>query len=294
MNLDLIKTLTTLNQKQIYKVLFRFLKSKGYNNIKKGEHFILAEGQNPVCLVAHIDTVFRQPQRRENFIYDAEQHILWGVGGSGFDDRAGIYAIIELIQRGRRPHVIFTDLEEAGGIGASELVQRYTKFPFKSKCNALIELDRANEKDAVYYSCDNESFASYIESFGFEYDWGTFSDISIISPAWGIAAVNLSVGYRHEHTESEVLHTDWLDATIDKVDELLLNSSTMKKYKYIPCKITNRVYPRFAIKPNECLICGTKLNSTNTVSIYDDDFPYCVCNACYAQYYLTDETPSPF
>lgn len=288
MNLDLMKTLTTLNQKQMRKVLLKFLKDKGYKNIKKNKHFILAEGEVPVCLIAHIDTVFKWVQVQDNFIYDQEQHILYGIGGSGFDDRAGIYAIITLLQRGHRPHILFTDLEEVGGVGAHELIERYTKWPFKTPCNALIELDRANEKDAVYYSCNNEEFEIYIESFGFEYEFGTFTDISVIMPIWKIAGVNLSVGYCNEHTESEILHTDWLDATIDKVEELLLNSKSMKKYKYIP---SQTIYKRpYKISANTCLICGAPLDEHNRRDIYDEEFPYSVCESCYNQYYITDET----
>lgn len=292
MNLELMKTLTTLHPNQLYKVLCKFLKAKEYTNIKKHKDFILAEGKNPICLIAHMDTVFNVPQKKENFLYDSEQKILWGVGGSGFDDRAGIYAIIELLERGWRPHILFTNGEEIGGIGANEVVTKYTKFPFKTKCKALIELDRANEKDAVYYSCDNEEFEKYIESFGFEYDYGTFTDISIIAPQWKIAAVNLSVGYMMEHSSNEILHIDWLDATIDKVEKILKHSDTMKQYRYVPRKnkgYTTKLTPLWDTDKT-CLICGTPLNATNRQPIYNEEFPYCVCKSCYNQYYLTDET----
>lgn len=293
MNLALIKTLTTLNQKQLYNVLLKFLKQKEYKNIKKNEHFILAEGKLPVCLIAHMDTVFSKPQNEDNFIYDPKKKILWGIGGSGFDDRAGIAGIIELLERGLRPHVLFTDLEEVGGIGAQELVTKYSKWPFQTKCNALIELDRANRKDAVYYQCNNEDFENYIESFGFEFDYGTFSDISVIAPVWKIAAVNLSIGYEMEHTPNELLHIDWFDETIDKVEELLLNSNNgMKHYKYIA-----KVYPKIPYNYNvntNCLICGIPLNATNSQDIYDEEYPYKVCKTCYDTYYSTDEIPFDF
>ena len=290
MNLDLIKTLTTLDKKQLYHVLIRFLREKGYTNVRKNDMFIMAEGDIPVCLIAHMDTVFPSPQVKDNFIFDPEQHILYGIGGSGFDDRAGIYAIIELVLRGHRPHIIFTDLEEAGGIGAEDLITKYMKCPFKD-CRFLIQLDRANEKDAVYYNCANEEFETYIESFGFVTDWGTFSDISYIAPVWKIAAANLSVGYEMEHTQCEILHTDWLDATIDKVEEILYNAGDAKHYKYIaaPIKGYSNIIPKFTIKDDECLICGSKLDPHTAKHIYDEEFPYSVCPECFMQYYLDDE-----
>ena len=226
----------------------------------------------------------------QNFIYDQEQHILYGFGGSGFDDRAGCAAIIELIQRGHRPHILFTDLEEVGGVGAQELITKYTKWPFHTSCNALIELDRANEKDAVYYSCSNPEFETYIESFGFVYDIGSFSDISIIMPAWKIAGVNLSIGYEMEHTQSEILHTDWFDETIERVSELLLNCKDMQKYKYI--KAPTPIYhciPKYST--TQCLICGAQLNADNRQDIYEDEYSYSVCKPCFKEYYECPEIP---
>ena len=291
MSLELIKKLTTLNQVQLSKLLIRFLREKGYINIKKHEHFILAEGRSPICLIAHMDTVFRTPQRIDNFIYDQELHILWGAGGSGFDDRVGIAAIIEILDQGFRPHILFTDLEECGGMGAEELVTKYSKWPFQFPCHALVELDRANRKDAVFYSCENTEFIKYIESFGFEYDIGSFSDISIIMPRWKIAGVNLSIGYCNEHSPNEILHLDWYNETIEKVKNILLKSGNMKHYKYVARSYYHMInFDEF----QNCLVCGTQLNKFNRRNIFDEEFPYSVCTSCYNKYYATDETPFDF
>lgn len=278
-SLELLKLLTTFDTNKLYKFLVKFLFKHGYKKIKRKQHFILAEGSIPICLIAHMDTVFSWNQNKDNFIYDPEKQILWGIGGSGFDDRAGIAAIIELIKKGYHPHVIFTDLEEVGGIGAEELVSTYTKCPFKN-CKFLIELDRANQKDAVYYRCKNEKFEECIESFGFEFAYGSFSDISIIAPAWKIAAVNLSIGFCFEHTSNEILHIDWLNNTINKVEQILINSKNMKHYDYISKEKYNY---------NNCLICNQKLTNKNKIEIYDDIYPYLVCKQCYDKYYILNE-----
>ena len=173
-------------------MLVRYLKSKGYKKIISTNMYIIAEGELPVCLIAHIDTVFSKPP--VTFYFDKEQNVLWSPDGLGTDDRAGIYAIINLIEAGYRPSLIFTDMEEKGGIGASSLIQKYPDCIFPD-CRALIQLDRQGEKDCVFYDCDNDDFVSLIESYGFSEEWGTFTDISIIAPAWKIAAVNLSIGY---------------------------------------------------------------------------------------------------
>ena len=232
MNINLIKKLATLKQDNLYNILIKFLRTHDYKNIIRYPHFIMADGQDPICLLAHMDTVFTNPPINEEFIYDAEQTILWSPYGSGFDDRAGIYAIIQLVLQGHRPHIIFTDLEEVGGIGAQELIKLYPKCPFK-KCKALIQLDRANEEDAVYYDCGNKYFEKFITRYGFVTDIGTFTDISIVAPVWGIAAVNLSVGYLDEHTTSERLVCKWLDKTIERVSKIIEDISSEKKFKYI-------------------------------------------------------------
>lgn len=259
---------------KLNKTLCSFLSHYGYKNIEHNDAYIMAEGELPVCLVAHMDTVFKDPPLPENFMYDSEQKILWSYYGAGFDDRAGIYAILEIIKAGFRPSVIFTNYEEIGGGGADELLIKYQKCPFKY-CNMLIELDRANKKDAVYYDCANEDFADYIESFGFEISWGTFTDVRFIAPVWGIAAVNLSIGYEDEHTISERLHCDWCDATIEKV-KLILSDEDMIAYPYIQKSNYRKM---FIEDKTKCLFCGGSDDLMTTV-----DGVTC-CKYCYNMYY---------
>lgn len=209
------------------------LKRNGYTNVIRTPNYVMAEGQVPVVLIAHADTVFTTPPKM--FFYDQEQNVSWSPDGMGADDRAGIFAITKLIRAyGLRPHVIITTGEESGCIGASKLIGKYRDFPWEAKF--LIQLDRRGEKDSVYYDCDNPEFEDFITPFGFVTDWGSLSDISVLAPAWGIAAVNLSVGYRDEHTHIERLHWDDLYATIDKVAEIIKyvdEHRDMPEYIYI-------------------------------------------------------------
>ena len=287
MNLKLIKKLCLLDKPKLDKVLTKYLFSKGYRQIRHTDSYIMAEGDLPVCLIAHMDTVFKYPP--DEFFYDAQKKVLWAPHGAGFDDRAGIYSILQILEGGFKPSIIFTDLEESGGLGARKLVKDFPDCPFVD-CRALIELDRAYQKDAVFYECDNEHFEKYIEKFGFKLEWGTFTDISIIAPAWKIAAVNLSVGYEDEHSGSERLHCDWCDDTIRKVKKILINSPHMLSYAYIPY-----VPGAYAAKRmnyynnNRCLICNTPINSSAEMTQIADpgsSIVYPVCNSCYWQYYV--------
>lgn len=272
MNLNLMKTLCAFKVNELKNQLIDFLKEYNYKPIYK-EHFIIAEGTLPICLIAHMDTVFYNPPKIEDFLYDKEKHILWSPAGSGFDDRVGIYIIIRMISKGYKPHIIFTDLEEEGGIGAQELIEHFPNCPFKY-CSCLIELDRANEKDMVFYDCYNQDFIEYISSFNFEEEWGTFTDISFIAEPWGIAAVNLSVGYLDQHTIAERLNTAWCDATISKLEKILLAAPRMKTFKYIP------------FHNNYCLICNKYIGLEKKYKINNKD-PYVLCKDCLDLYYAT-------
>lgn len=283
MNLQLIKKLCLIKTEDLPYIIKKFLKTCGYTKVVKTSHYIIAEGDLPICLIAHMDTVFPTPPAKENFFYDNQKKILWNPNGSGFDDRAGIYIILQLLQEGYRPSLIFTDGEEKGGIGANELTISFPNCPF-ADCRALIQLDRANKNDCVFYDCDNRDFEKYICSFGFKYSIGTFSDISIIAPSWGIAAVNLSVGYEDEHSYCERLYCNWCDNTLEKVRNILEKSESMLSYAYIEKKNIKISFAEGVDWDNHrCIICEKPINSASDIGIQE---PWGqLCKECFKQYY---------
>lgn len=245
--------------------------------------YIIAEGDLPICLCAHIDTVFENPPTV--FYYDQEKTVLWSPQGLGADDRAGIYAIIELLEKGYRPSIILTDLEEKGGLGAEALVNKYLDdCPFK-ECKAIIQLDRQGKNDAVYYECDNKDFEKKITSYGFKTQWGTFTDISIIAPAWGIAAVNLSVGYYNEHRKIETLNMRELGSTIKKLERILKECNNWPSYAYIPYVYSSDYFLNFK---DYCAICNKPISAGMGHYCYRTENPHQdlkICETCYNTYY---------
>ena len=226
-----------LTERGVLSLVQDLLVSKyGREKVTATPAFVYALGDIPVALVAHADTVFKLPPTIENFYYDPEKDVVWNPEGAGADDRAGIFAIVTLLKRfNLKPHVIVTTGEESGCIGAGKLIAAMPKYPTDLKF--MIQLDRRNRNDSVYYDCDNKDFENFINQFGFKTEWGTFTDISVLAPVWGFAAVNLSVGYQDEHHEIERLHVDWLYETIDKVAQILWyveKHKDMEAFKYIP------------------------------------------------------------
>lgn len=214
----LFERLVSLSEKEILKAMSQYLKVKYDNNLIITKDYIVAIGNIPIALVAHMDTVFKTPV--SNLYYDQRKGVLWSPEGLGADDRAGIFAIIKIIQEGLRPSIILTTGEEEGGVGACALIEVHSKCPIPN-LKYMIQLDRHGTNDCVFYDCYCPEFVNYIESFGFCKRLGSFTDISFLMPEWQIVGVNLSVGYENEHSYKEFLNIEPLFDTIKKVKKML-------------------------------------------------------------------------
>lgn len=237
---NIFTTIASMTQDELLKTMYAFLqKTYGKRKLTATKSYIIAEGSIPIVLVAHMDTVFPAPPKE--FYYDSKKEALWSPQGLGADDRAGVFAIMKIVQDGYRPHVILTTDEERGGIGASILAKVYRKPPFEMKY--MIELDRQGACDCVFYECANNAFEKYINDFGYITAWGTFSDISVFGPEWKVAAVNLSIGYVREHSTSETLFVNAMYSTIDKVKKMLDKADEADAYEYIPDPYGGYMWP---------------------------------------------------
>lgn len=216
-------------QMELIDWLPQILMAQGYEPIC-GSGYIYAKGTIPVLLTAHMDTVHKETVK--DFYEDEEKgkHTLSSPQGIGGDDRCGIYMILEIIKT-HKCSVLFCEDEEIGGIGSREFCK--TEFILElSELNYLIELDRAGKDDAVFYDCDNPEFTKFItENTGYIESWGSFSDISILSPVCKVASVNLSCGYYKAHTLAEEVVIEEMLNTIEIVKKLLDVDS--KHFEYI-------------------------------------------------------------
>ena len=211
-------------QKHLFKRLAK--KFKGKTLISKG-NFILVHGQAPVMLVAHLDTVHEQPVR--DICLSADCNIIMSPQGIGGDDRCGVFALVKAYCRSKiKPWILFCCDEEIGGLGAKQFCLAHQQHQLPKEIDDLkfiIELDRKGKNDAVFYRCDNPDLEKYITSKGFKTAQGSFSDISLIAPELGVAAVNLSCGYYAPHTRHEYIDRSQLAAVIQKVVDIVADSS---------------------------------------------------------------------
>ncbi len=174
-------------------------------------------GEGPtVLLSAHMDIYSElEPDRsilRNGTVLSSSRGIL------GADDRAGIAAVLEVCRRVHRTSfhgtlkLAFTVREEVGLLGAQALDREWLE-----DVKGAIVVDRRGTRDIVT-SCGgaipfcSEAYGAIFEAAGAlagMSDWrvtpGGSSDAMILSTDFGIPSVNLSAGYRREHTPDETV-----------------------------------------------------------------------------------------
>lgn len=269
----LFKALASMGQESLRKTLASYLEKK-YKDVICTKEYLIAKGDIPIALVAHMDTVFTKPPKE--IFYDKECGVLWSPMGLGADDRAGVFTIIKILQSGLRPTVIFTTDEECGALGAEAMVKDIPEAP--CKINYIIQLDRQGSSDCVFYDCDNTAFVDYVETFGFIEAYGTFSDIRVICPVWKIAGVNLSVGYYNEHSVSETLRVRALLKTIERVKQML-KVEEVPEFEYISLFPGWNPYQYDLEDLCKCLSCGEYDYSWSMIPVGNKKF----CGDCGAE-----------
>ena len=73
-NFNTLTDLMQVSQASLLKIMKNYLANK-YSEVIATDEYVLAKGNIPIALVAHMDTVFKQlPQE---FFYDNKQCVLW-------------------------------------------------------------------------------------------------------------------------------------------------------------------------------------------------------------------------
>ena len=229
------KRICRKNQKELKTWLEKLLRLK-YKEVINGDGFLYAKGNGkcPILLTAHMDTVHKETCREIVVTKTKEKTTkIWSPQGIGGDDRCGIWMIFMILTKTKyRPSVLFCEDEEIGGVGSDKFVKtKYIKDLKELKY--LVELDRANDNDAVYYDCGNEEFMQYIkETIGYKEAYGSFSDISHLSPKCDKASVNLSCGYYKAHTLEEYVIYEEMFRTFKATKKLCALAKESESYDY--------------------------------------------------------------
>lgn len=228
MNLEKIFSLSPI---QLKTALNGEMIKLGYNEnvLHNTKDFLYAEGNAPYMLVAHLDTVHKSLP--SIICYSKDGDYMMSPQGIGGDDRCGVFIILQLLAKlPFKPYVLFTMDEEVGGLGAKAFIDYMVEHDIP-ELKYIVEYDRKGDDDCVFYSCGNQEFIKFVEQFGFVESYGTFSDISIIAPEFGVAAVNLSSGYYNPHTEHEYVSLEDMHTIIEK--SLKMFNTDCDSFKYV-------------------------------------------------------------
>lgn len=267
-------------QEELIDFLPKELMEAGYSDVVVGEGYIYAKGSIPVLLTAHMDTVHKSSvEVFYEYVNEKGHHVLASPQGIGGDDRCGVYMILDIIKE-HKCSVLFCEDEEIGGIGSRNFCK--TKFiDDLSNMKYMIELDRANANDAVFYDCDNPEFTKFIEdNTGYKETYGTFSDISNLAPACGVAAVNFSCGYYHAHTLGEEVVVEEMLNTIKVVKHLL--TVECEQFEFIEATYSYGYYGYY----------GKGYGSYYDYDDYDDYTPKKTTSAVKGKYDWYDKDPT--
>ena len=220
-----------MEDKDVFKAFERGAKKLKPKITTDKDNYWYLQGNIPLCLVAHIDTV-SPIKTKVGRVFDFYNGIIRAYHETstgtvraavlGADDRAGCYGLYRLMRANpvNRPHILLLNYEEVGGIGVRDFVKKVDAS--KLGVNLFIELDRQGCNHYVQYNDNPDCVHDYIQSFGFDSQGrGSFSDISVISATTKIPSVNLSIGYYRQHTTSEMLDTAVMNMTIAKVQMMI-------------------------------------------------------------------------
>ena len=241
-NTDLLSTYEYLNwflTATRNEILNKFHSVPGaFSDGKDSEYkrFVYIKGTRPdrVLLVAHADTVWydlpiKTKLEGPNVISDSKDH-KWNLTyqnnvkknntgiGIQADDRAGCAILWKFIESGHS--ILIANGEERGCIGSKWLMESdYWKNEINSH-QFIIEFDRRDKDDIVFYDVGTKPFVSYIkEQTGYIPQPGTFTDIRVLCDT--ICGVNISVGYYNEHTPEERLNINEWNNTLQTAIRLL-------------------------------------------------------------------------
>lgn len=201
---------------------------KTHGTILNRDGYVYAQGKFPVLLVAHLDTVHEKLPNM--FMYSKKSNRVSSPNGIGGDDRCGVYMIFKILEK-FNCSVLFCEDEEVGCVGSSKFAD--SELARNLEFNYIIEFDRANANDAVFYSCANDEFEDFITKEFYKTAYGSYSDICEIAPALGCAAVNLSCGYYAAHTKNEYVILSEMERSIKEACKILERTTEADKFEYV-------------------------------------------------------------
>ena len=166
-----------------------------------------------VLLCAHVDTVNDRAPRPKQLHWKHGQ-VSARKKPLGADCRAGVAMLWALRDQGHS--LLLLDEEEIGGWGAAAALAQLGPETLGAHCFA-VEYDRRGHREGVFYrGTESPEFRAFLAGAfpDYSWGWGSYTDIATLCPGAGLCGVNLSVGFRWEHTPRETLTLDHWETTL--------------------------------------------------------------------------------
>lgn len=172
-----------------------------------------ADGSWPITVWScHTDTVHSDEGLQEITLKQGKITLTPGTGSNclGADCTVGVWIMRELIQANIPGHYVFHYGEERGCIGSSALVKKYPKYFKDARC--VIAFDRRGHDEIITFqrskrTC-SDAFATSLAAMlpkGYKASPnGIYTDSAEYAELVP-ECTNLSVGYKHEHSDDEEL-----------------------------------------------------------------------------------------
>ncbi|HWT76567.1 MAG TPA: hypothetical protein VN258_17860 [Mobilitalea sp.] len=181
--------------------------------------YIEGDRNDRILIVAHADTVWDEVyvnEQIQQYTYADEEEIYYGSllqAGIGADDRAG--CAIAWLMRESGHSILITDGEERGEIGATYLKeQEIDVYERINQHQYILQVDLRGKNGYKCYDLPvSNAFTDYIEQHTNLRNAGKEKRTDICVLCNQICGVNISVGYKREHSVLETLDYEaWLCA----------------------------------------------------------------------------------
>ena len=165
-------------------------------------HLIYQDNGADILAVGHIDTVDNHRSTQTEAGLEAHNKTMnlakYYQTGPQLDDRLGVWALLSVLPEFMNYDILLTDNEEIGQSTAGSF-----EPPNGKAYHWIFELDRRRD-GCVLYQYGSKKWNKELTRAGFRIARGSFSEIGYLDHL-GVQAVNVGVGYDHEHT----LACDW-------------------------------------------------------------------------------------
>ena len=235
----------TKTQSEMMEWLPEILLSYGYQ-VSVTDYMVKAISplENQVCLVAHLDTINTKDYGTDfgkyGYMYTkteltekektptikdilvTEKYILLSpkhnenIDCLGADDRVGVKTILDILETGLRPHILFTTDEEIGCVGSRKAVEENSLEELR-EASMLIQIDRGVHEDSwhemVTYSFEPNSHPEIFKELGktFTMATGSYTDVAVLGSYLNKPIVNVSASYKNEHHTDEFINLEAYD-----------------------------------------------------------------------------------